>query len=759
MKRTRRIAFSVVLITLYPTLAADEPALTRFDGDSVVRVYVENDAQLATIEELTNDVWSHRFGVGPVDIRVSLAGRATLDALGWDYDVLIPDVQALVDTQPRGVNANAGVGGLFDDYQPLDVVHQHLLTLANQRPDLAERIQIGTSLRNRAMYVIHITGPGDSSDRPDVFIHAGIHAREWITVASVLYLADRLVNDYDSDSYVQRVVDQANWYIMPVMNPDGYAYSWTNNRLWRKNRRSSFGVDLNRNYDVNWGGIGSSGNPGSQTYHGSGPFSEPETQVVRDFVLSLPNFVGYFDVHSYSQLLMWPWGPTPALPADNEKYEAIGQEMVKLIRDVNGRTYVPGPIYTTIYPVSGGSIDWAYQDTGAFSLTFELRDTGEAGFLLPPNQIIPNAEEVFPSFLHFVDRISTPIEIDYPLGVPASISPAGSNVVVAVASADASLSVADVRAFVRVSPDTTFVEQTPTAVGDERYEISLPAAECGEAIEFYVDATRSDGKVVSELDGALGDAHVVRIGQRAVAAAAAFDGPEGWNWAGFIPPSGRWIHGTPTGTFDNGVAAEPKSGNPFGSGGACWSTQPATDNDAESSDVDGGPTILFGAYYDTSGMVDPIFGYWRWHYSSGYVTLDVDITGDDGTQRVVERPGTTEGWEYVEFRLRDFFPNGTDGFRLLFTVHDLDGTNSITESAVDDFVLYDVVCDATLVGDTNCDGLISVGDIGPFVLALTDPAGYAAQYPDCDINNADVNEDGVVSVGDIGPFVGLVTGG
>ncbi|MGE3182394.1 MAG: M14 family metallopeptidase, partial [Phycisphaerae bacterium] len=409
MNKSRRIALSAAIFVCYASLAEDAASRARFDGDAIVRVYVSDDAQLASLLDMTDDVWSHGVGLGPVDVRLSVASQVAIELLGWDYDVLIPDLQSLIDDRGGQSDATAGVSSVFDNFQPLSVVDAHLLALENLRPDLAERVQIGTSLRGRPMYVVRISGPGDTADRPDIFIHGGIHAREWITVTTVLYLADRLVHDYDSDSYVRRLVNQANWYIMPVYNPDGYDYSWTNNRLWRKNRRSSFGVDLNRNYDANWGGVGSSGSPNDQTYRGAAPFSEPETQAVRDFVLGLPNFAGYFDVHSYSQLLMWPWGPTPALPEDNLEFEILGQEMVRLIQDVHGRTYAPGPIYTTIYPVSGGSIDWVYQDTGVLAMTFELRDTGEAGFLLPPNQILPNAEEAFPALLHYADHVSAPI--------------------------------------------------------------------------------------------------------------------------------------------------------------------------------------------------------------------------------------------------------------------------------------------------------------------------------------------------------------
>ncbi len=103
----------------------------------------------------------------------------------------------------------------------------------------------------------------------------------------------------------------------PCRHPDGYSYTWTNNRLWRKNRRpnpnGSTGVDLNRNWGYQWGGEGASTSQGSDTYRGASGFSEPETQAIRDFITNRPYIRAHVDVHSYSQLILSPWGYTPAL--------------------------------------------------------------------------------------------------------------------------------------------------------------------------------------------------------------------------------------------------------------------------------------------------------------------------------------------------------------------------------------------------------------------------------------------------------------
>src|SRR5690606_14934327 len=136
---------------------------------------------------------------------------------------------------------------------------------------------------------LRITGPGAASNRPQSLWWGGQHAREWINIPVPIYHAEQLLTRYDTDPEIRALVDSVEFIFVPTMNPDGYEYTWTNNRLWRKNRRdhpnsSCFGVDLNRNWGFQWGGAGASTNRCNDTYRGTAPFSEPETQVMRDFI-------------------------------------------------------------------------------------------------------------------------------------------------------------------------------------------------------------------------------------------------------------------------------------------------------------------------------------------------------------------------------------------------------------------------------------------------------------------------------------------
>lgn len=138
-----------------------------------------------------------------------------------------------------------------------------------------------------------------------------MHAREWISPAVVTYIANKFIENWHGLPFYIRNV---NWYFYPIANPDGYEYSHTTDRLWRKNTRSHGricpGVDLNRNFGYMWGGKGTSANPCSQTYRGVKAFSEPETFYISKFITSFPKrtFSAYLSFHSYGQYILYPWG-------------------------------------------------------------------------------------------------------------------------------------------------------------------------------------------------------------------------------------------------------------------------------------------------------------------------------------------------------------------------------------------------------------------------------------------------------------------
>jgi carboxypeptidase A4 len=389
-------------------LRSTEP-VARYDGHRIVRVFprgVASVREYQTAIALTDDVWTHTPRLGqPLDIRQDTAQYAALVASGLPHTVLVENLQATLDAEIAATNAPA-VGddaAWYTSYKNYASVRAYCDSLAATYPNLCQVVVIGQSFQGRDIFALRITGPGSASARPGAFYHGCQHAREWVTVPTVVYAAEKLLTDYATDPSVAALVNGVEFYFAPIVNPDGYEYTWTTNRLWRKNRQPNsgstcVGTDNNRNWGYQWGGEGASTNPCDLTYRGSAAFSGKETQVLRDFVNSKPNLRAYIDFHSYSQLLMWPWAYTATPAPDQAVFNTVGTQMQAAIVGAFNTPYTAGPIYTTIYPASGGGVDWVYgaslsAPARIWAYTVELRDTGAAGFVLPPDQIQPTAEE------------------------------------------------------------------------------------------------------------------------------------------------------------------------------------------------------------------------------------------------------------------------------------------------------------------------------------------------------------------------------
>jgi len=277
-----------------------------------------------------------------------------------------------------------------------------MYALADTFPNMVTVTVMGQSYEGRDMPMMKIS-TGGSGTKKAIFVDGGIHAREWVSPATVTWMMSELVERYDDHP---EFVDNLDWYFMPVINPDGYEYSHTNDRLWRKSRKPNgggcYGTDMNRNWGFHWNEGGSSSNRCSDTYHGGVAWSEIETQVVRDAMLSIgTNTAAYLTYHSYGQYLFTPWGYTSDLPDDYNELYAVGIEATNALTALYGTRYTVGSSTNLLYIASGGSDDWAHATVAEggpnikYSHCIELRDTGRYGFILPASQIIPTAEEMW----------------------------------------------------------------------------------------------------------------------------------------------------------------------------------------------------------------------------------------------------------------------------------------------------------------------------------------------------------------------------
>ncbi|HHO52464.1 MAG TPA: hypothetical protein ENK18_16740 [Deltaproteobacteria bacterium] len=408
------------MIALVLTSCAAPPRIS-YRGHAVVEVSLDHPTDLQQVLELTDDVWSEHV-TDTITVRLDRGGQQRLAELGFDHRVRIPDIQALAE---HLAEISAGTG-LYEDWQELEAIEEHLDALAQQGPH-AERIRLGTSVEGRPIWGLELVGGGAPADRLGVLVHGAQHAREWVSASTALYLADQLALGYGVEPEATAILDGWQVLIVPVMNPDGYRYTWTTDRLWRKNRRDNgdgtHGVDLNRNWATGWGGAGSSPQPSSINHRGPGPFSEPETAAIRDFLLDHPRYGRHLDLHCTGQFILYPWGFTPKLPPDEPALADIADQLSIAIDSVHGAEYKPGPFNTRLYPASGVAIDWTHAQ-GMQSYLIELRDRGHYGFLLPPDQILPTAEEAWAGFAQLIAAPEPPrlwLRSDDPVLVGTSI--------------------------------------------------------------------------------------------------------------------------------------------------------------------------------------------------------------------------------------------------------------------------------------------------------------------------------------------------
>lgn len=212
-----------------------------------------------------------------------------------------------------------------------------------------------------------------------------------------MYVLDGLLKRYGKDSEVTAFLDAFEIAIAPIINPDGYEYSRTTDRYWRKNRRrngnGSFGVDLNRNWDVHWSEVGSSRVPSSPLYHGKKAASEPEVDLTAKYIKSLPNRVAGIDVHSFGQLVLRNYGWTTMATGKEPYLKALGDGIALAMNSIYDSGYV-SERSSALYPSAGSMDDWMFDKAGMPGFTIELRDHGEYGFVLPPEFIIPTGEEL-----------------------------------------------------------------------------------------------------------------------------------------------------------------------------------------------------------------------------------------------------------------------------------------------------------------------------------------------------------------------------
>jgi hypothetical protein len=406
-----------IFLALMALVAVASAEKLRFDHYKVLRITPQTEEQakfIAGLEDKGLNFWDGPAPVGKAsDIMFPPHMQGDLlegiKKMGMKVEKFVENVQDLIDAE-ASVKASPRLD--WTAYYSYDQIVEWMQDMATNYSHLAKIGQLDEhTYEGRPIHFIEINR--GNTNKPTIWVDANIHAREWITNTIATYLINELCTK--GETTLNMWTQKFNWVIVPMLNPDGYEFSRASNRLWRKTRTPNpgstcLGTDANRNWGYRWMEGGASNNPCSDTYGGPEVFSEVETRSVRRYMMERKaagtEWVFYLSLHSYSQLILISFGTTqsngqPEYGPDYANHLQLGNQAAQAHAARYNTRFQPGNIVDLLYVASGGSMDWAlgHPDAGVpLGVTYELRDTGLYGFVLPPSQILP-------SCLEFIDGL------------------------------------------------------------------------------------------------------------------------------------------------------------------------------------------------------------------------------------------------------------------------------------------------------------------------------------------------------------------
>ncbi|XP_052749803.1 carboxypeptidase B-like [Galleria mellonella] len=408
-----RIVFVLVLFGLVSA------KLKQYDGFTLYEVVVENTEQEMVFNklesELNLDVWSRATPEQSGRILVSKSEKTEfeneLSTAGIKHTIVVENMEELIELERKQLSEademSAGInmyGIAIDTMHTYDQVNSFLEQLANNYTSV-NLLSQGTTFEGRPINYIRISSSNFTDyNKPVVFIQSLIQAREWISLPVALHAINKLVtNITDSD-----LVNTIDWIILPIANPDGYHYSSTISRLWTKNRRAvgseCVGVNINRNFDINFGAHSSS-NICSDNYHGPDTESEIETRSIRDILILHQGRIKLFlNLQSFGSHILYGFG-TGGLPGNALILNFLGVQMTSIINAFNSskdNDYTVGNIAAVVAAESGNVMDYATLVRNVpYSYTIKLPSYGNSGsvsdngYIVDPSYFTQAAEETW----------------------------------------------------------------------------------------------------------------------------------------------------------------------------------------------------------------------------------------------------------------------------------------------------------------------------------------------------------------------------
>lgn len=659
--------------------------------------------------------------------------EARLRNAGMQVTVRVPDLQAAHDAAvapfltgvdllnpPIGQGAMGGHYTLAQMESILDDFHQNHPTLCSAK------VSIGQSIEGRDIWMVKISdNVGTDENEPEVYYDAIHHAREPLSMSATLLFMDELLDGYGTDPEATFLIDERELYFVPCVNPDGYEFNRQNSPngggMWRKNRRDNgdgtFGVDLNRNYATGWNAPngGSSTNTSSDVYRGPAPFSEPESTAVEAFAATR-DFVQVFSVHTYTDVLLRPWGYQTGDPANVVAYDVLGA----FLTVENGVQH--GASSALLYIASGTAKDHHHVAHGSYSWTPELGRSDEGGFWPVGPTIEAIARRHQPMFRKLALTAGAAFALDdvavaeAPGGNGNQMVEAGETAEVVVTVRNVGADAADLTVELLANDPQLVLGTAVVPLGTlgafatidnaaVPLTVAIPASYAGPVAQLTVRLT-GDGRSQDE-------PLAVSLLPLRTCVTDDFERDRGFMRApGGTATTGLWERAAPSQTTSGGVVIQP--GNQTTPGGAsCWITDGRAGSSAGSYDVDGGFTEWRSPELDLSHLALANVAFDLWYgESQGNDALTIEYSADGGAtwSQLASRTQPTGAWLRVELPLP-----GAPSARSVVRVRAQDLQPSLVEAGIDGFAIVAAADDGatTVIGSGALGTDLRVGITAP----------------------------------------------
>ncbi|MEO6593725.1 MAG: M14 family zinc carboxypeptidase [Planctomycetota bacterium] len=731
--RTQRpltVLGALVLLLFAPAVAA-QTSTTNPPVRGLVEVIVTGPAQMRQLMAMDLDLAGCQVPL-PAQRRIEVVtipgDLARLEQAGLRCRVLVQDLAAAhaaalaawPTVTPDTLTPAIGQGSMGGHYT-LAEMEASLDAFHIQYPQLcSQKVSIGTSIQGRPLWMVKISdNVGVDENEPEVYYDALHHAREPLSLGATLLFMDELLSGYGSDPEATFLIDERELWFVPCVNPDGYEYNRSTNPngggLWRKNRRlnsgGSYGVDLNRNYATAWNAPngGSSPSQTSETYRGTAPFSEPETQVIEAFAASR-QFVQVFTTHTYTDVLLRPFGYVLADPTNAATYDAVGAQLVQ----DNG--VAQGRLSSLLYIASGSSVDHHHTVRGSLTFSAELGRSNEGGFWpVGPKieEIARRHQSMFRRFALTAGPAFQFVDVTITEGPGANnngvVEPGESGQVTAVVQnlgispAPLTLTLLAVDPGIVVGTGTLSLG-TVGALGSSTntgtpLTFTLAPGFLGSIAHLVLQAT-GDGRV---------SPRQLEVPTSATRRCVDDDFELGRGFA-------RGLNTATTGLWERAIplATTSQPGSQTTPGGTlCWVTDGRSGASADTYDVDAGYTDLLSPVFDLQHLaaVEASFDLWYAETAANDPLL-VQLSRDGGAHwtTLLSRSTPTVGWQRVVLALPAPLTN-----TMVLRIRVQDQFESTVEALVDQFELRGVAGNGavTLLGSGALGSSLRVGMSGP----------------------------------------------